>query len=1021
MTVNLITTIELYGEIVKRFPFRLDIVAWLVAALRDSRLWGASRDEEVLVLSDYVGAYIYNLAAGIVPCKNWRHLFELHLASGNIYAARGDATAAYREYNRAFRAAFGGDVTELVAVINRGNMGAVKILCAPSELYQYSVVLYEAIDGQLFGEAVNSESLLLVDSLLASFLGLLVKHWTILKDEVEKTGDGVNRAFLPYLVYTRLVLLYEQGLPAYDPVVIREIALHLARVLADTYGGQEEPIVFGDRQIRIMNGVQVGIEYIRWLCKFVDNEDSAVTTGKFLRNMSVGDAKIYFEELHALIPTNKVIEQELANTYSALAAFKSENDEFHEAVQLCEASIRMCPDLPCFLLQFYNIKYTHCDWNNLGGNGAQYFVDENGRLKSSGSCYEGLVERVVSEFEKSIANGQNYGKGILKAVGGPKKFVEDVTKCLHPEDPLRIELKNKADHWEKIKKIPLANEGGWVIRVTEKVTRALQRKWYYDSYGRQYNDIFGRVKRIRTGTEEEKYKRPTLPPMLERPEPTPLDPFTAFNVPMTARQVRLCAHRYALAISYDALKAECIPKTVIPPPPPPAPRLKIGYVSSDLHGRHPMAHLVSNMFGMHERLQFEVFVYATCPNDGSRFRNNIETQLEAGHVKDVMSLPMEELVQVIHKDGIHILVNLNGHTAGDRNHLFSARVAPIQIQHMGFCGSCGGDWIDYFISDNHITPANAIASNFKSVNSRPGDILDSPDPEEADNDWCIYEKVILMPNTYFATDYRQSFNDTEEIPQKVREDPEQLWLYEQDRRWDLRKKLFPNIADDSIILATFNQLYKLDPCTFRIWCNILQRSENAYLWVLEYPRAGALKLIEYARIWCSESVAKRILTTEKAPKDEHVYRTRIADLLLDMPKVNAHTTAADTLWSGTPILTCSGEVQKTASRVAHSIASATGVKGMTVTNMKEYEERAVQLVRSVKYKYREYSTKDIPKRWHRVGEGELIEMRKKLFLGREKSALFDTPRYVKDMEKGFLIAWRQWISGQEKNIIIKKD
>ncbi|CAG8469913.1 6379_t:CDS:2 [Paraglomus occultum] len=992
MTVNLATTIELYGEIVKRFPFRLDIVAWLVAALRDSRLWGASRDEDVLVLSEYVGAYVYSLAAGIVPRKNWRHLFELHLASGDIYAARGEVTAAYREYNRAFRAAFGGEVTELVTVINRKNTGAVKILCAPSELYQYSVALYEAIDGHLFGEVVNSESLLLVDSLLANFLGLLVKHWAVLKDEVEKTGDRVNRAFLPYLVYTRLVLLYEQGLPAYNPVVVREIALHLARVLADTYGGQEEPIVFGNRQIRMMNGVQVGIEYIRWLCKFVDNQDSAIIIGRFLRNMSIGDAKTYFEELHALAPANRIIEQELANTYSALAAFKSENDEFHEAVQLCEASIRMCPDLPCFLLQFYNIKYTHCDWNNLDGSAAQYVVDENGCLKSPGSCYEGLAERVVAEFEKSIGNGQNYGKGVLKAVGGPRKFVEEATKNLHPKDPLRIELKNKADHWEKIKKIPLANEGGWVIRVVEKVIRALQRKWYCDNYGRQYVEIFGRVKRIRTGPEEEeKYKRPTLPPMLERPEPTPLDPFTAFNVPMAARQVRLCAHRYALAIS------------------------------SDLHGRHPMAHLVSNMFGMHDRSQFEVFVYATCPNDGSRFRNNVETQLELGHVKDVTSLPMEELVQLIHEDGIHILVNLNGHTAGDRNHLFCARVAPIQIQHMGFCGSCGGDWIDYFITDKHITPENVIASNFKRVSSRPGDILDSPDPEETDNDWCIYEKVIFMPNTYFATDYRQSFNDMEEIPQKIREDPEQLWLYEQDRRWDLRKKLFPNIDDDSIILATFNQLYKLDPCTFRIWCNILQRSENAYLWILEYPRAGALKLIEYARIWCGESVAKRILTTEKAPKDEHVYRTRIADLLLDMPKVNAHTTAADTLWSGTPILTCSGEVQKTASRVAHSIASATGVKGMTVTNMKEYEERAVQLVRSVKYIYKEYSAKDIPKRWHRVGEGELIEMRKKLFLGREKSALFDTPRYVKDMEKGFTIAWRQWINGEEKNIVIKKD
>ena len=46
--------------------------------------------------------------------------------------------------------------------------------------------------------------------------------------------------------------------------------------------------------------------------------------------------------------------------------------------------------------------------------------------------------------------------------------------------------------------------------------------------------------------------------------------------------------------------------------------------------------------------------------------------------------------QQIIQDGIHILLNLNGYTAGDRNHIFAARPAPIQMQHMGFAGAIVG-------------------------------------------------------------------------------------------------------------------------------------------------------------------------------------------------------------------------------------------------------------------------------------------------------------------------------------------
>ncbi|PSS37739.1 hypothetical protein PHLCEN_2v432 [Hermanssonia centrifuga] len=93
------------------------------------------------------------------------------------------------------------------------------------------------------------------------------------------------------------------------------------------------------------------------------------------------------------------------------------------------------------------------------------------------------------------------------------------------------------------------------------------------------------------------------------------------------------------------------------------------------------------------------------------------------------------------------------------------------------------------------------------------------------------------------------------------------------------------------------------------------------------------------------------------------------------------------------------------SRVAASMAYGTGFgHEMVVNNLEEYEDRAVALANSV-----QYSPTDGTLR----GEGELIKLRKNLFLNRDRMPLFDTARWTRNMEKGYIEAWRRWVEGTQ--------
>ncbi|XP_060180923.1 probable UDP-N-acetylglucosamine--peptide N-acetylglucosaminyltransferase SEC [Lycium barbarum] len=413
----------------------------------------------------------------------------------------------------------------------------------------------------------------------------------------------------------------------------------------------------------------------------------------------------------------------------------------------------------------------------------------------------------------------------------------------------------------------------------------------------------------------------------------PLDPMLALDISRKyAQHCSVIAARYSL------------PAFTHPPPLPikggVMTRLRVGYVSSDF-GNHPLSHLMGSVFGMHDKENVEVFCYALSPNDGTEWR--IRTQTEAEHFIDVSSLTSDVIARMINEDQIQILINLNGYTKGARNEIFAMQPAPIQVSYMGFPGTMGATYIDYLVTDEFVSPMK-----YAHIYS---------------------EKLVHLPHCYFVNDYKQKNCDV--LDPSV-----------QPKRSDY------GLPEDKFIFACFNQLYKMDPEIFITWCNILKRVPNSALWLLRFPAAGEMRLRAHAAAQGLQP--DQIIFTDVAMKQEHIRRSCLADLFLDTPLCNAHTTGTDVLWAGLPMITL--PLEKMATRVAGSLCLATGLGDeMIVSSMKEYEEKAVSLA---------------------LNRPKLQDLTNRLKAVRMSCPLFDTTRWVRNLERSYFKMWNLYCSGR---------
>ncbi|PWN50290.1 hypothetical protein IE53DRAFT_369041 [Violaceomyces palustris] len=734
-----------------------------------------------------------------------------------------------------------------------------------------------------------------------------------------------------------------------------------------------------------------------------------------------------------------------------------------DSVVYYRRAVQANPHFPEALCGLVNALLAVCDWREV------YPDDPD---------WAGWMANVAEIIGKQLDDGCHYGAGALQSDSQPwAQLVPDMLRETRPHVRQEWATKLGLFYQPLDRAASKINEGGFIIRLIERVMRRVQRLWYLDAFGplvgiAELPAGIQSLPRIQPNEEHGLlYGRPKLPSCLVTPAVPTVLPFHTFTYPLSPRQIRLICHRNALRISQSALTQIWLPPHVYPPPTPPAPKINVGYISSDFNN-HPLAHLMQSVFGFHDLSRFNVFLYATTPSDGSPYREKIER--EAQHFIDVSSWSNQVIIERILHDNIHILMNLNGYTKGARNEVFAARPCPVQMEFMGFAGSLASGWTDWIVADPIVCPpdmtsvekwrlarrmADGTVMSGDGGGGRPTDLGADLDPEEESEDWVYTERFIYMPHSYFVNDHAQGFREPEERkaadghrlihPHEMSDD--EAWEEEEEKRYRMRKELFPNLADDHVIFADFNQLYKCDPMLFRLWLRILARVPKSILWLLRFPASGEPHLLREARSYAGDEVASRVIFTDVAPKHVHIHRGRIADLFLDTTECNAHTTAADILWSGTPVLTWPRHRHKMCSRVAASIVQATGFGDeMIVHSEEEYEERAVQLAQSLEYDYVDHQGRILQplptssEKQKRTGNdtesnadpqadpiatsappeatksrrgrrsSRLIQLRRKLFLTRDRgSHLFDTKRWVSDLEKAYLEAWRRWVQSTD--------
>ena len=132
-------------------------------------------------------------------------------------------------------------------------------------------------------------------------------------------------------------------------------------------------------------------------------------------------------------------------------------------------------------------------------------------------------------------------------------------------------------------------------------------------------------------------------------------------------------------------------------------KIKVAYFSSDFHQDHPISYLTKDLFEKHNKDEFEIYIFSLEPTKkNDTFRKKIKN--EVSYFYDIEDKSDDEVLSLCRSLNFDIAVDLNGYTKCSRPNLFNYKVAPIQINFLGFPGTLGSNNYDYILVDKYIVP-----------------------------------------------------------------------------------------------------------------------------------------------------------------------------------------------------------------------------------------------------------------------------------------------------------------------------
>ena len=346
----------------------------------------------------------------------------------------------------------------------------------------------------------------------------------------------------------------------------------------------------------------------------------------------------------------------------------------------------------------------------------------------------------------------------------------------------------------------------------------------------------------------------------------------------------VCAEHRRWAIQHaDPLTASTAPESRSREPDRP---FTVGYVSADFN-RHAVWYFIEPILRHHDRDRFRIALYSNTSRSDevtSRFASLADIW------RDISSSSDADAVAQIRGDGVDVLVDLSGHTAGNRLLAFARRPAPVQMTYLGYPSGTGMAAMDFRITDRVADAGEHSQDRYR-------------------------ERLLYLPDS--------------------------LWCYEPPAAMHDAIPEAPSTSGDRpITFGSFNHVLKITPQLVALWARILHALPAARLVMAAIPQGLAQARI--AAEFAGNGIdPQRVRMLARLEQKSFWAVHREIDIALDSFPCNGGTTSCETLWLGVPMLTLVGDAF--ISRVGLSLLSALGLEELAARSEAEFLALAVAL------------------------------------------------------------------------------
>ncbi|KPA16250.1 O-linked N-acetylglucosamine transferase, SPINDLY family [Candidatus Magnetomorum sp. HK-1] len=313
-------------------------------------------------------------------------------------------------------------------------------------------------------------------------------------------------------------------------------------------------------------------------------------------------------------------------------------------------------------------------------------------------------------------------------------------------------------------------------------------------------------------------------------------------------------------------------------------RIHVGYVSPDFRN-HSVAHFMQAILAHHDSQKFHIFCYSNVKK-----LDHMTKRLQnlCSSWRDIFDLNDDDVVRQIKADGIHILVDLAGHSSNNRLMVFAKKPAPIQITYLGYPNTSGLTQISYRFVDQYSDP------DLKQYSGS--------------------EKRLYLPQGF-------------------------LCYYPPDKA----PSISTNPPLKTVTFGSFNNLPKVNLKVIELWANILKAVPESRLFLKTKGFNDIIIRDKYMEFFQQKGINKsRIqLMGNVSNEIEHLAMYKEIDIALDTFPYNGTTTTCEALWMGVPVITLAGKYH--AARVGVSLLTQLGRQDWIAKDCADYIRKAIYL------------------------------------------------------------------------------